>query len=166
MPGAQFYLFWRMLCKICFVRLPNFRKASSCRVKCPVPDCRAEPWSTAEVRLALCNDQTTLDLCVETLLQIGDADEETGEAGQHKVGKQHLQGMILEAATNTQCPNTRCHAQFSSSMDGCSAMLCPQCGIQFCWRCLSVTGSSEETHRHVQYLNAPRTLSRADCSFH
>ena len=28
--------------------------------------------------------------------------------------------------------------------------LCPQCGIRFCWRCLSVTGSSsEDTHRRV-----------------
>ena len=126
----------------------NFRKSRR-RVKCSVPDCHAEPWSAAEVRRALCNDPTTYDLYVDTLLQIGDADEETGEAGEHKDGTQHLQGMIVEAA-NIRCPNTRCHARFPSSMDGCCAMLCPQCGIRFCWLCLSVTGSSsEETHRHV-----------------
>ena len=88
----------------------NFRQSKR-RIKCPVPDCHAEPWSIAEIRQVLYNDPTALDLYVETLLQIGDADEE-------KVGtiaKIELQGMIVEAV-NIRCPNTVCQAGFSSKM--------------------------------------------------
>ena len=41
-------------------------------------------------------------------------------------------------------------------IDGCNHMMCPQCRKHFCWNCLTVFDTADETYRHMGSCNTLR----------
>ncbi|CAA7265212.1 unnamed protein product [Cyclocybe aegerita] len=63
----------------------------------------------------------------------------------------HLNDELAERNGYKRCPHCRL---LTEKIEGCNHMQCkPGCGAHFCWRCLAVFDTSDETYRHMREVH-------------
>lgn len=137
------------ICSICFSRYLRFKCESDGSVvdnkfllRCPIPNCvQNRPWGTKSI-IGIA-DSETLNYCMEA----HDVNSTRSKAKTVNISLTMTSKLI--EALNIYCPVNNCHRVLDPTPDGCAAMSCPYCKVNFCWICFQTYTSSTLCHLHV-----------------
>jgi hypothetical protein len=124
---------------------PHRLLKSNGRLQCSAsPQCDAPSFTSSEV-LSVLSDEA-MEMYMNVLL---DFLESRNQIGGPSPSHHELSVGEVIALLTLKCPNDACRAPLDPQPDGCLAMTCGACKINFCWLCFVVSATNQKCHEHV-----------------